>query len=187
MNLFLIAHIAGRTVAIPADHIDSAVDIGEVVPVPGTTPAIRGLAALRSRVVTVIDTGLALGVEPTAPEHRRPQRVGARGQQRAEGEQQQAADQDRDPTAQVGQPAEQRQGGGVAEQEAPDDRGGPLQLVETDADPGQDVGQRQDDDVGVGRRDEHGQGREDDDGQSGDGGPRPAPLGDSRFSRWAAR
>lgn len=65
-ELFLIAHIAGRGVAISADRVDSAVDIGEVVRVPRAAPAIRGLAALRSRVVTVIDTGLALGLAPLA-------------------------------------------------------------------------------------------------------------------------
>ena len=65
MELFLIAEIAGRTVAIPADQVDSAVDVGEVVAVPGAERAIRGLAALRSRVVTVIDTGVALGLPPT--------------------------------------------------------------------------------------------------------------------------
>lgn len=62
MELFLIAHIAGRPVAIAAAQVDSAVDLGEIVPVPGAERAVRGLAALRSRVVTVIDTGVALGL-----------------------------------------------------------------------------------------------------------------------------
>ena len=30
-ELFLIAHVAGRGVAIPADRVDSVVDIGEIV------------------------------------------------------------------------------------------------------------------------------------------------------------
>lgn len=63
-ELFLIAYVAGRGIAIPAAHIDSVVDIGEIVPVPCAEPAVRGLAALRSRVVTVIDTGVALGLVP---------------------------------------------------------------------------------------------------------------------------
>lgn len=63
-ELFLIAHVAGRGVAIPADRVDSVVDIGEIVRVPRAEPAVRGLAALRSRVVTVVDTGLALGLAP---------------------------------------------------------------------------------------------------------------------------
>ena len=65
MELFLLAHVAGRPVAIPADQVDAVVDLGELVPVPGAERAVRGLAALRSRVVTVIDTGLALGLDAT--------------------------------------------------------------------------------------------------------------------------
>lgn len=61
-ELFLIAHVAGRGVAIPADQVDSVVDIGEIVPVPRAEPAVRGLAALRSRVVTVVDTGISLNL-----------------------------------------------------------------------------------------------------------------------------
>ena len=63
MDLFLIAHIAGRGVAIESGQVDSVVDIGDVVAVPLADRAVRGLAALRSRVVTVIDTGIALGLD----------------------------------------------------------------------------------------------------------------------------
>ena len=65
MELFLIARIAGRWVAIETAQVESVVDLGEIVAVPGATRAVRGLAALRSRVVTVIDTGTAIGVDPT--------------------------------------------------------------------------------------------------------------------------
>jgi purine-binding chemotaxis protein CheW len=71
MELFLIAHIAGRGVAIETTQVDSVVDIAEVVAVPRTEAAVRGLVALRSRVVTVIDTGTALGLEPTPDAARR--------------------------------------------------------------------------------------------------------------------
>ncbi len=71
MDLFLVAHVAGRAVAIAGAQVDSVVDLGEIVAVPGTERAVRGLAALRSRVVTVIDTGVALGVAPMPPEARR--------------------------------------------------------------------------------------------------------------------
>lgn len=62
-RLYLIAYIAGRAVAIDSDQVESVVDIGEVTPVPGSARHVRGLAALRSRVVTVIDTEAALGLE----------------------------------------------------------------------------------------------------------------------------
>lgn len=63
MTLFLIAQIAGRSVAIDSRQIDSVVDIGHIIPVPLASGAVLGLAALRSRVVTVIDTRVALGLE----------------------------------------------------------------------------------------------------------------------------
>ncbi|HEU0043563.1 chemotaxis protein CheW [Sphingomonas sp.] len=71
MELFLVGHVAGRVIAVPADQVDSVVDLGEIVPVPGAVGAVRGLAALRSRVMTVVDTGLALGLEPTPAAIRR--------------------------------------------------------------------------------------------------------------------
>ncbi len=71
MDLFLIAHIAGRGVAIETTQVDSVVDIADVVAVPRTEAAVRGLVALRSRVVTVIDTGTALGLAPTPEDARR--------------------------------------------------------------------------------------------------------------------
>ncbi|MEG3166022.1 chemotaxis protein CheW [Sphingomonas sp. PB2P19] len=71
MELFLIAQIAGRGVAIQSGQVDSVVDIGDVVAVPLADDAVRGLAALRSRVVTVIDTGIALGLDPTPADARR--------------------------------------------------------------------------------------------------------------------
>ncbi len=70
-ELFLVAHIAGRGVAIDAAQVDSVIDIGEVIPVPRAATYVRGLAALRSRVVTVIDTGTALGLAPTPTGMRR--------------------------------------------------------------------------------------------------------------------
>ena len=71
MGLFLIAHIAGRGVAIETSQVDSVVDIAEIVAVPRAEAAVRGLVALRSRVVTVIDTGTALGLDPTPDSARR--------------------------------------------------------------------------------------------------------------------
>ncbi|ODP36854.1 chemotaxis protein CheW [Sphingomonas turrisvirgatae] len=65
-QLFLIAHVAGRAVAIAAEQVESVVDVGVIVAVPRAGGHVRGLTALRSRVVTVIDTIAALGM--AAPE-----------------------------------------------------------------------------------------------------------------------
>lgn len=70
-ELYLLAHIAGRAVAIESATVESVVDIGTVTPVPLAAGAVRGLATLRSRVVTVIDTHRALGGCPADKPPRR--------------------------------------------------------------------------------------------------------------------
>ena len=60
-ELLLIATIAGERVAIPAADVESVVEIGFVTPVPQAPAYVAGLAALRSRVFTVIDALAALG------------------------------------------------------------------------------------------------------------------------------
>lgn len=61
-GLFLIARIAGETVAMHAADIGSVVEVDEITPVPRVAPHIAGLFALRSRVLTVVDTRAALGL-----------------------------------------------------------------------------------------------------------------------------
>jgi purine-binding chemotaxis protein CheW len=61
MNMLkLIATIAGQRIALPADAIESVVEIDAITPVPLAAAHVAGLAALRSRVLTVIDTYAAL-------------------------------------------------------------------------------------------------------------------------------
>jgi len=55
-SLFLIAHIDGARVAIDSHWIESLVHVQDVVPVPRSHPSIAGLFALRSRVLTLIDS-----------------------------------------------------------------------------------------------------------------------------------
>lgn len=64
--LYLLARMADRPVAISADQVESVVDLGPLVPVPGAPPEVEGLAALRSRVMTVIGSRAALGAADTA-------------------------------------------------------------------------------------------------------------------------
>lgn len=54
--LHLVAHLAGHGVLFDAEKVDSVVDVGMVSPVPGASPAVLGLAAMRSRVATLVDT-----------------------------------------------------------------------------------------------------------------------------------
>jgi purine-binding chemotaxis protein CheW len=58
--LYLIARIDDETVALPATEIGSVVEVDQIATVPRVAPHVAGLFALRSRVLTVIDTRAAL-------------------------------------------------------------------------------------------------------------------------------
>jgi chemotaxis signal transduction protein len=62
-ELLLMCLIAGRRAAIPAARVQSVIEIAEITPIPGTPAFIRGLTALRSQALTVIDCCAALGLE----------------------------------------------------------------------------------------------------------------------------
>ena len=55
-QLLLIVSIAGSRVAFPSAAIESVVELDTLIPVPRAAPHVAGLSALRSRVLTVIDT-----------------------------------------------------------------------------------------------------------------------------------
>lgn len=65
--LFLIVLMAGQRVAMPADHVESVIEIDQITPVPLVAPHVAGLFALRSRVLTIIDSVAALNLGKTAP------------------------------------------------------------------------------------------------------------------------
>jgi purine-binding chemotaxis protein CheW len=58
--LYLIARIADEIVALPASAVGSVVEVDQIAPVPRVAPHIAGLFALRSRVLTLIDSRAAL-------------------------------------------------------------------------------------------------------------------------------
>lgn len=62
-ELVVMARIGGRNAAVPAKEVRSVVDLDEIVPVPRAPAAVVGLAALRSRALTVIDTNRLVGAE----------------------------------------------------------------------------------------------------------------------------
>lgn len=69
-NLAVIADVGGRRVAFDAAAVESVVDLAAITPIPLAPPHVAGLSALRSRVVTVIDTALALGMGAPCRGHR---------------------------------------------------------------------------------------------------------------------
>ena len=61
-QLVILATIGGRRTAIPAETVRSVIEVEEIVPVPRAPDYVVGLAALRSRPMTVIDTRKAIGL-----------------------------------------------------------------------------------------------------------------------------
>lgn len=61
----LLASIAGQRVAIDAHQVKSVIRIDALARVPLSPPWVRGLAALRSRVLTVIDSACLVTGEIT--------------------------------------------------------------------------------------------------------------------------
>ena len=60
MALYLIARIADEMIALPATEIGSVVEVDQIAAVPRVPRHVAGLLALRSRVLTVIDTRASL-------------------------------------------------------------------------------------------------------------------------------
>ena len=54
-SLFLFATIADVPIAVRASEVEAVVRLGDIVPIPLVQAHVRGLATLRSRVLTVID------------------------------------------------------------------------------------------------------------------------------------
>lgn len=67
-NLYLIAHLGGSRVAIESGLVESIVHVPDIVPVPNCDPSVAGIFALRSRVLTLIDTQLLVSAKPQKAE-----------------------------------------------------------------------------------------------------------------------
>lgn len=65
-NLYLIARIADTRVALRSRAIHSVVTVGTPVEVPAAPPHVAGLFALRSRVFTLIDPHVVVGLPSVA-------------------------------------------------------------------------------------------------------------------------
>ncbi|MBL0767890.1 chemotaxis protein CheW [Sphingopyxis sp. XHP0097] len=63
-NLYLVARIADTRVALRSRAINSVVTVATPVEVPGAPPHVVGLFALRSRVFTLIDPHVVVGLPP---------------------------------------------------------------------------------------------------------------------------
>jgi purine-binding chemotaxis protein CheW len=59
--IYLVGMIGTSAVALPADSVEAVVRIDHVVPAPGAPPSVRGLVAIRSRILTLIDSAVVVG------------------------------------------------------------------------------------------------------------------------------
>ncbi len=64
MNIYLIGRLGDTGFAMPSARVESVVGLRELVPVPGAPRHIAGLFALRSRVLTLIDPRVLIGLPP---------------------------------------------------------------------------------------------------------------------------
>jgi purine-binding chemotaxis protein CheW len=55
-RLYLFATLAGTRIAVETGEVEAVVKLTEISPVPGMGAHVAGLSALRSRVLTIIDT-----------------------------------------------------------------------------------------------------------------------------------
>ena len=60
-NLYLVATVGEARIAFRSAEVESVVVVRNVTPVPAAPPHIIGLFALRSRVMTLVDAGIAVG------------------------------------------------------------------------------------------------------------------------------
>jgi len=67
-EMLLVVMLAGRRAALPAVKVNSVIELAEVTPVPCAAAHVAGLAALRSRPLTVIDCRAVLGLSAERPE-----------------------------------------------------------------------------------------------------------------------
>lgn len=74
-DMLLLVTLAGRRAAMPAAEVNSVIELSEVTPVPRSAAHVAGLAALRSRPLTVIDCAAALGLGTGAADWRRQRAV----------------------------------------------------------------------------------------------------------------
>ena len=70
-DLSVFARIGDRHVAFDASNVEAVIDLGDIVAVPLAPPHVRGLAAVRSQVLTVVDVEAALSGSVSQVDRRR--------------------------------------------------------------------------------------------------------------------
>lgn len=58
---YLLAETGGQIFALPSDAVDAVATVSAISPVPLADRHVAGIAAVRSKVMAVVDGGLAIG------------------------------------------------------------------------------------------------------------------------------
>lgn len=66
-QLYLLCRVGDSRIGIPANAIEAVAPVADLVPVPHSSAVIRGVAAIRSRLLTVLDTARLTGA-PALPD-----------------------------------------------------------------------------------------------------------------------
>jgi purine-binding chemotaxis protein CheW len=61
-EMLLVVMLGGRRAALPAHAVNCVIELAAITPVPLAAPHVAGLAALRSRPLTLIDCAVVVGV-----------------------------------------------------------------------------------------------------------------------------
>ena len=69
-DMLLVIVLAGRRAVLPAVAVNSVIELADVTPVPRAPVHVAGLAALRSRPLTLIDCALSLDSSRSATDPR---------------------------------------------------------------------------------------------------------------------
>ena len=67
----LVVHASGEPIGLPITHVLEVSDLGDVLEVPRTHPAVRGLTPQRGRLVPLIHLGALLAGRAAPPERGR--------------------------------------------------------------------------------------------------------------------
>lgn len=71
-EMLLVVMLGGKRAALPANEVNSVIELAGITPAPRAAPHVAGLAALRSRPLTVIDCSIVIGTpSETANNERR--------------------------------------------------------------------------------------------------------------------
>src|SRR5207247_6919411 len=64
---YLLVQVEGRPYGLPLARVVEVGDLGEVLDMPRTLAAVRGLTPLRGRLVPLVHLGALLGQRPAPP------------------------------------------------------------------------------------------------------------------------